>query len=124
MMELFSTVNGFNEGINNSELNGTKCVDCGYLMLPPRPLCTECGSTNMVSYKFKEEGVVRALTTETVPLSRFREMCPTTVGIIQLDEGPMISGVILEEEKIEVGSMVKATFIEDGERKILGFKPV
>lgn len=123
-MESFSTVNGFNEGINNSELNGTKCVDCGYLMLPPRPLCTECGSTNMESYKFKEEGVIRALTTETVPLSGFRERCPTTVGIVQLDEDPMISGIILEEGKVEVGSRVQATYIEEEDRKILGFKPV
>ena len=123
-MESFSTVNGFNEGINNSQLNGTKCVDCGYLMLPPRPLCTECGSTNMESYIFKEKGVVKALTTETVPLSRFKERCPTTVGIILLDDGPMISGLIIDVEKVEVGCRVKATYIEDGERKILGFKPV
>lgn len=123
-MESFSTVNWFNEGINNNQLRGTKCVDCGYLMLPPRPLCPECGSTSLSSYNFKGEGVVKAQTTETVPLSAFKERCPITVGIIELDEGPMISGVILEEEKVEIGSRVKVTYIEEGDKKILGFKPV
>jgi len=123
-MESFSTVKEFNDGINNNKLKGTKCEDCGHLMLPPRPLCPECGSTKMSSYDFKGEGVVKAQTTETVPLSSFKERCPITVGIIELIDGPMISGIILEEEKVKVGSKVKAAFIEEGDKKILGFKPI
>ena len=123
MMESFSTVKGFNEGINNSKLIGTRCEDCGYLMLPPRPLCPECGSTSITSEDFNGEGIVKAQTTETVPLSRFKERCPITVGIIELDEGPMISGIIIEEDKVEVGTRVKAIYIEEGDNKILGFKP-
>jgi uncharacterized OB-fold protein len=117
------TVTKFKEELKNENLLGSKCTKCGNLMLPPRIICNNCGNKALHPYHFKREGIVKALSTIYVPLTQFQEKCPYTVGIIKIFEGPKISGLILDDEKVKIGSKVEAVFLNEDERTILAFKP-
>ncbi len=65
-----------------------------------------------------------AVTLNRVPSSSFRDKSPYAVGIVRLDEGPSISGLMEVEkpETLEVGVRMRFIPIKDGEKTILGFK--
>jgi len=94
-------------------------------MLPPRLICTKCGSTNLKEHCFEGKGTIKTKTVVHVPLSKFQDLSPYTVGIIELDEGPMITGMVLGDiDKIKIGDRVEAVYMEEGEEVILAFKVV
>ena len=65
------------------------------------------------------------MTVVRVPLTRFQDLSPYGVGIIKLDEGPLITGMILGEiENIKIGDRVEAVYLDEGEDKVLAFKTV
>lgn len=113
-------VSKFWEGVSNKELKGCSC-SCGKMILPARMICPDCGSTDLSSMQYRGKGVVKTKTMIYVPLPRFKEMCPYSVGIIDLEEGVSISGMLLDDP--EIGQKVEAVYLEDGESKLLAFKP-
>lgn len=118
------TVTHFKDLLHQETLQGSKCDNCGNLMLPPRNICNKCGHTDLMPHDYIKQGKIRALSKIYVPLTNFQEKCPYTVGIVELVEGPMISGLILEDQKVEVGSKVEAVFIKEEERATLAFRPI
>ena len=119
------SVSSFKAGLKESKLEGCICEDCNKMMLPPRLICPDCGSTNLKEHCFDGKGVIRTKTVVHVPLSKFQDLSPYTVGIIELDEGPMITGMILGEvDKIKIGDRVEAVYMDEGEDKLLAFKVV
>ncbi len=119
------TVNWFRENLSKDHLMGSKCTSCGKFMLPPRPLCPECGSTNLEAYKYKGTGTLKTNTMIHVPLTRFQEICPYIVGIVELDECVDISGLILCDEKgIQIGEKMEAVYLKNEDQTVLAFKSV
>jgi len=123
-MNVTFTVQAFNEGLSQGKLRGSRCTKCGELHLPPRPICRSCGSRQLEWFDFKGAGYVEAFTIVGVPLSGFKERCPYAVGIVKLDEGPAISGLLLKEkvDELKVGERVEVVYIKGQERTILGFR--
>ena len=121
------TIKAFNDFLGEKKIMGSRCGGCGAVHLPPRPICPECGGREPVWVQLKGTGVVQAYTVITVPLTRLKESSPYAVGVVKLDEGPSISGMILgvkDGEEISVGSKVKAEFVKEGERTVLCFRPI
>jgi uncharacterized OB-fold protein len=120
------TAKEFNDNLVQGKLIGNKCKTCGSLHLPPRRICSHCGSQNFESIRFKGEGTIEAVTLNTIPSSGFRSRAPYVVGIIRLDEGASISGLILVNgaKNYEIGRKVALSIIKEGEKSILGFKPL
>lgn len=114
-------VSKFWEGVFNEELNGCTCDSCGKKMLPARMICPNCGATELVNTSYKGTGVLKTKTVIHVPLPRFQKMTPYSVGIVDLDEGVSISGMLVDDP--EIGQKVEAVYLEDGEQKLLAFKP-
>ena len=116
------SVHSFREALKESKLKGCACGNCDNLMLPPRMICTKCGSTELEEYCFDGKGTIKTKTIVYVPLTRFQDLSPYAVGIIELDEGPMITGMVLGEvDKIKIGDRVEAVYLDEGEEKILAF---
>lgn len=121
MMSVYS----FKEGLKESKLKGCLCGGCDNLMLPPRMICTKCGSTDLKEHCFEGKGIIRAKTVVRIPLTKFQELNPYSVGIIELDEGPMVTGMILGEiDKINIGDRVEAVYMDVEDEKILAFKVI
>ena len=117
------SVHSFKKGLKDSKLIGSVCEVCNNFMLPPRMICTKCGSTDLKEHCFDGNGTIKTKTVVYVPLTKFQELSPYTVGIVELDEGPMITGMILGDiDKISIGDRVEAVYLDEGEEKLLAFK--
>ena len=115
------TVKAYKDHLMNEELMGVECRSCGHLMLPPRPICNRCGSTDLGWRRCGGGGAVAAKTVIAVPLTRFQERCPYGVVIVTLDEGMSVSGLLLDEN-VDVGSRVEAAYVKEEDDVVLAFK--
>jgi uncharacterized OB-fold protein len=116
---------------------GVRCKSCGAVFVPPRPLCTACYADFMEWVELSGEGQLTGFTTVYTGLSAmiksgYTRENPYCSGVVRLQEGPAISGQILDvdvahPERIQIGTRVKATFIDRGEgeakKTYLAFKP-
>jgi len=121
------TVKAFHDFLAEGRIMGSRCRGCGAVSLPPRPVCPECGGRGLEWTELEGRGTIQAYTVIHVPLTRMKDRCPYACGVVELDAGPRISGLILgvsEGEKIGVGSRVEAEFVKEGARTVLCFRPV
>ena len=71
------------------------------------------------------DGVIQAFTVVHVPLSTMVGRSPYAVAVVKLDDGPSVSGLVLdvdEGNKLSVGARVFAEFVKEGEKTALCFK--
>lgn len=119
------TVRAFHDLLNEEKLMGVECRDCGMFYLPPKPVCSSCGSRNLTWRDFAEEGTVEAFTVVHVAPKELMKEAPYVVAIVRLDEGPRISGKLLgvdAPEQVEVGSRVRVEFVKEEDGKYLAFR--
>jgi len=85
-------------------LAGAQCADCGGVSFPTHVRCPRCGSRNQRQVQMKGTGVVYSHTTVYQAPEGFNP--PYTLGLIQLDEGPMVMGRLLADEP-QIGQHVE-----------------
>lgn len=132
------TGGAFFDALAEHKLTGSRCAICGTIYVPPRPLCPEHPAAAMEAVALSGKGRLSAFTlvhiapTAMLKAGYGREH-PYCVGIVQLDEGPMISAQIVgvdvhDPAAIAVGMPLKATFVGrgegDGRKTYLAFEPV
>ena len=93
-------------------LIGVKCKGCNKVYFPPRPLCPKCRSRGTVEpYQLKGEGKVVSWTVIRAAPEGFEDQVPYAVAMIQLDDGGMIAGQIVDTiGGIEMGKKVRVVF--------------
>lgn len=93
-------------------LVGNICENCNTPYFPSRIVCRKCGrKSKMVEKQFSGNGTVYSFTQIRVPPDTFKDEAPYVIGIIKLDDGPMVEGHVIENSKeIEIGTKVKAAF--------------
>ncbi len=116
------TTKAFNDRVAAGKLAGNRCASCGELHIPPRQICSKCGSQKLEWHEFGGTGVLEAVTLNRAPSTSFKARGPYSVGIVRLDEGPSISGLLAEKEELAVGTHVAFTTVKDGEKTILAFR--
>ncbi len=94
---------------------GNVCSSCDRVFFPPREACPFCRRKSMG--KMKEQylsghGEVISYTVIHVGPEDFEEQVPYPVAIIQLDEGPRITGQIVDcdPDDVKIGMKVESTF--------------
>ena len=76
------------------ELRVQRCTQCGYLRLPPGPVCPACFAEHAEWVAVSGHGVLQGWVTfhrqyeEAFPV-------PYTVGLIELDEGPRLEAPLV-----------------------------
>ncbi len=105
---------------------GTVCITCNTSYFPSRIVCKNCGrNTKMGEKRFKGTGEIFSLTKIHVPAEAFKESAPYVIGVIKLDEGPMVEGHIVESGKEPIiGGKVKQVFrrmYTDGEEGLISY---
>lgn len=99
------TIESFYKFVSEEKLMAAKCSRCGTLLLPPRPVCTKCLSTDFKWVELKGKGKLLSYTVIHVSPVQFQFMAPYIVGIVELEDGPHLPGMIrgVEPGKIGVG---------------------
>ena len=90
-------------------LEGTICKNCGAKFFPPREVCTECKSTEMRAHEFDGHGALYSFTTIYQAPMGFESNIPYSVGMVNLDEGPMVEAQITDTnpDDLKIGQRVE-----------------
>jgi uncharacterized OB-fold protein len=106
------TIEQFYEHILQGKLMGGKCRKCGKVHLPPRPLCDRCFSGEFEWTELPSKGKLLTYTVIHVAPTQFQEMAPYAVGIVQLESGVKIPGMIkgVAAEQIKIGMPLTIDF--------------
>ncbi len=107
---------------------GIKCLECSELLIPPRIICPKCKGKKFDWIEFKGDGIIRTFTILHVAPTKLKDIAPYIIGIVELDEGPLITGRISNfgsdnPQNIKIGMRVRVDFIKESEKTILAFKP-
>jgi uncharacterized OB-fold protein len=107
-------------------LIGTQCTNCGRYFFPPRTFCPDCRRAGRIAdYKFAGNGTVITCTVIRTASEQFEQMTPYALAIIQLDEGPRLTGqVIGNPEEVRIGMKVRPVFrriMADGESGVIHY---
>ncbi len=114
-------------------LEATKCSKCGKIHYPPRIVCDNCRSRELVRIKLSGTGKVLTYTIQHVVLDGFRDYAPMIFAIIELEEGVRILASLTDvtPKQIKPGLRVKAVLrkiVEDGKLGLIRygvkFKPL
>lgn len=128
----------YEQFLKEGKIMGSKCLKCGALALPPRPICISCFGSRMEWIQFEGKGKLAAFTGIVVaPPFMVREGYgknnPYVVGVVELKEGVKIVARLLgvnahRPEEIRVGTTMESEIIKSGqgaeEKVYLAFKPL
>jgi uncharacterized OB-fold protein len=136
MAEKEFTAASFYRFLDQKKLMGSKCKKCGALHLPPRPLCGQCWGNEMEWFQFSGKGKLASFSVVRVGTTMFEQKGfsrdnPYCWGLIQLNEGPRISALLLHAdlfrpESITIGQPLEVVFPEkpagEGKRNPVTFR--
>ena len=106
------TIEQFYKFLLEKKLMAAQCRECGARFLPPRPVCTNCYSKNLEWFQLKPRGRLVTYTIIHVAPQRFQPFVPYAYGIIELEKGLRLPGMIREVEhgKIKIGMELEIIF--------------
>lgn len=130
----FSDV-AFDKYLTEEKLMGSRCVTCGALFVPPRPICVDCHGSEMKWVELSGKGALAAFTCIAIGPASMRaegydRHNPYCSGVVALEEGgrvdARIEGVDTKKpEDIKVGMEMQVKYLHRGESKtFLGFEPI
>lgn len=100
------TIEQFYKFLNQKKLFAGRCIKCGKIHLPPRPLCDNCFGQEFEWVKISGKGKLVAFSVISIAPQQFQALTPYAVGIVQLENGlklpGMIQGLTLEQLKIGI----------------------
>jgi len=137
MTPLPFNIQSFEHYLGEDKLMGGKCQTCGTVVVPPRPICADCGGTDLEWISLSGKGTLMAYTNiAVVPPAMAAEGYgrnnPYCSGVVSLEEGchavARIVGIDAgDPESLSVGMPLNATILKsevDGVTKVrLGFEP-
>lgn len=106
------TIERFFNYATEGKLMAAKCNKCETVLLPPRPVCTKCRSTDFSWVELEKKGKLLSYTVIHVSPVKFQSIVPYTVGIVELKDGPRLPGIVrgVDPKKIKVGMDLRVDF--------------
>ena len=106
------TIEQFYKFLAQEKLMASQCQKCGKVHLPPRPICDNCYGQEFKWVEIPEEGKLLTYTIIHVAPPQFQELAPYTVGIVQLDNGLKLPGMIsgVPENLLRIGMDLRIDF--------------
>lgn len=100
------TIDQFYKFLKEQKLMAARCLKCGKIHMPPRPLCDNCFSQDFEWVSVSGKGKLLTYTVISVAPHQFQSLTPYAVGIVQLENGlkipGMIQGITQEQLKIDM----------------------
>lgn len=83
-------------------LEGSVCASCSRRSFPPRAVCPGCRSTGLKPFLFCGRGTLYSFTRVTQPPRGFGSVAPYAVGMVRLEEGPLVTAQITDADGIDL----------------------
>ncbi|MES2155675.1 MAG: OB-fold domain-containing protein [bacterium] len=100
------------EALREGKVIGFTCSACHYDRFSPMSRCPKCKSTAIATRPFSKTGKVESYTIQAVASEQFLNETPFAFAVIQLDDGPRVSGWIpwiAKPKDLAVGQKVEYT---------------
>jgi uncharacterized OB-fold protein len=99
------TIEQFYRFLSQKKLMAGKCLKCGKTHLPPRPLCDNCFGQEFEWVEISGKGRLLTYTIIHIAPSQFQELAPYAVGIVELESGLKLPGMIsdVSEGLLKIG---------------------
>ena len=112
MSEQPFTIEQFYQFLKEEKLMAAKCQKCGKIHLPPRPLCDNFFSKEFEWIQISGKGKLLTYTVISVAPSQFQALTPYAVGIVKLENGLKIPGMIqgLKQDQLKIGMELSLDF--------------
>jgi len=103
--KILPTIENFYRFCRQKKLMGVKCRRCGAVSVLPRTICSKCQSVKMGWIKLKGTGRLLSYSIVHVSTAEYQAQTPYVVGIVELEEGARLSGVVrdVKHEDLKVG---------------------
>jgi len=88
------TIKEFEEGIREGRVEGYHCTNCGMERIDILDFCPNCHQAALEKIEFSGKGSVLTYTIQFVAPEQFMNEVPYAWAIIQLDDGPKVTGWI------------------------------
>ena len=109
----------FWDGCARGELRLQRCRDCGKPYFYPRPVCPECGSTDVEWFTASGRATLYSYVINHRPARGFEDDGPYAIAVVQLAEGPRMMtnlvGVPNTPEDLILDMELQVTFEQRGE---------
>ena len=94
------------------KLMGVKCTQCSSVLCPPRGICPKCSADKFEWVEFRGKGKLLTYTIIHFPPTQFQALAPYAVGILRLEEGPQMPGMIrnVALEDLRIGMDLQVDF--------------
>jgi uncharacterized OB-fold protein len=106
------TIEQFYKYLAQGKLMAGKCQKCGKIHLPPRPLCDNCFGQEFTWTEIQGKGKLVTFTVIHIAPTQFQALAPYAVGIVQLENGAKIPGMItgVPHEQLRIGMRLQIDF--------------
>jgi uncharacterized protein len=106
------TIEQFYKFLNQQKLMAGKCLKCGKIHLPPRPMCDNCFSKDFEWLQISGKGKLLTYTVIHVAPQQFQALTPYAVGIMELENGLKIPGMIqgTTQDDLKIGMELNLDF--------------
>lgn len=107
------TIEQFYKFLEQRKLMAGKCLNCGKIHLPPRPLCDSCYGQTFEWLEIAGKGKLLTYTVIHVAPLQFQAMAPYAVGIVQLEKELKLLGLIsgVAEDHLKIGMDLAVDFV-------------
>ena len=106
------TIEQFYKFLSQQKLKAGRCLKCGKIHLPPRPMCDNCFSQDFEWLQISGKGKLVTYTVIHVAPQQFQVLAPYAVGIVELENGLKIPGMIqgTTQEHLKIGMELNLDF--------------
>jgi uncharacterized OB-fold protein len=106
------TIEQFYRFLAQGKLMAGKCTHCGKIHLPPRPLCDKCYNQAFTWTQVPSKGTLVTYTVIHVAPEQFQHLVPYAVGIIKLENGAKLPGMItgVPHDQLKIGMNLAVDF--------------
>jgi len=106
------TIENFYKFCAEGKLMALKCNRCGAIICPPRIICPTCFHDRFEWNRLRGRGRLLTYTVIHFPPTQFQALAPYAVGIVKLEEGPHLPGMIrnVKPEELRIGMEVEVDF--------------
>jgi scaffold protein (connect acetoacetyl-CoA thiolase and HMG-CoA synthase) len=104
------TIKEFGQGIREGRIEGYVCKQCGHKQIDIIDFCPVCHGSDLQRTEFAKEGKVLTYTIQLVAPEQFMNEVPYAWAIIQLNDGPNVTGwipFISKPSDLPVGQRVR-----------------
>ncbi|MBA4367143.1 MAG: nucleic acid-binding protein [Desulfobacterium sp.] len=110
----------YSDALKKNQLLGLKCRSCGNITCPPTMVCRKCASFDQEVIQLSGTGKIKTFTTTYVaPMGREVE-APYTIVMVALDEGPWISGNLIDIDPARVDMNIIGCWVMLGNKVFPG----